>query len=105
VTAGAGALPHDPVDRDVLADVTSLGAAGDLWTHQTATGLDNGGYGTIAGGTARTDTDRDGMPDAWETAHGLNPASAADSTGDFDHTGYTNLEKYLNGRLDGSYPG
>ncbi|MEN3356565.1 MAG: hypothetical protein V7637_547, partial [Mycobacteriales bacterium] len=101
VIATAGALPHDAVDRDVLADVTSLGSAGDLWSHQTATGLDNSGYGTIAGGTARTDTDRDGMPDSWETAHGLNPGSATDATGDFDHTGYTNAEKYLNGLLDG----
>ena len=105
VTASVGAVPRDAVDRDVLADVTSLGTAGDLWSHQTATGLGNDGYGTIPGGTARTDTDRDGMPDAWETAHGLNPGSAADATGDFDHTGYTNVEKFLNGRLDGSYPG
>ncbi|MEN3357505.1 MAG: large repetitive protein, partial [Mycobacteriales bacterium] len=46
-----------------------------------------------------------GMPDSWETAHGLNPGSATDATGDFDHTGYTNAEKYLNGLLDGGYPG
>ena len=36
------------------------------------------------------DTDRDGMPDAWEAAHGLNPA-VADNNGDFDGDGYTNL--------------
>jgi len=41
------------------------------------------------------DTDNDGMPDTWETAHGFNPA-VADDTGDADNDGYTNLEEYLN---------
>lgn len=44
---------------------------------------------------AATDSDGDGMPDAWEQAHGLNPADAAD--GSIPSTdGYTNLEVYLN---------
>ncbi|GAA5187082.1 hypothetical protein GCM10023322_34610 [Rugosimonospora acidiphila] len=104
VVAHSGALPRDQVDTKVMADVTSLGGAGDLWSHQTATGLGNDGYGTISGATAPTDTDRDGMPDSWETRHGLNPNSASDATGDLDHTGYTNLEKYIDGLLDGRYP-
>ncbi|GEM_PF-664711 len=41
------------------------------------------------------DTDGDGMPDAWERKHGLNP-SVADNNGDFDADGYTNLEEYIN---------
>ena len=41
------------------------------------------------------DTDGDGMPDAWETMHGLNPNSA-DNNGDFDADGYTNIEEYIN---------
>ena len=41
------------------------------------------------------DTDTDGMPDAWETAHNLNP-NAGDNNGDFDSDGYTNLEEYVN---------
>jgi hypothetical protein len=41
------------------------------------------------------DTDNDGMPDTWETAHGFNP-NAADDKGDADSDGYTNLEEYLN---------
>jgi len=102
VVAQAGALPRDDVDDLVLADVRSLGATGDLWAHQSETSLPNSGYGTLNGGTAPTDTDRDGMPNAWETAHGLNP-NTNDATGDFDHTGYTNIEKYINGILDGSY--
>jgi hypothetical protein len=105
VIAGAGASLHrDQVDALVIADVMSLGKLGTLWTTQTATGLPNSGYGTLAGGTAPADTDKDGMPDAWETKYGLNPNSATDAIGDFDHTGYTNVEKYINGIADGSYP-
>jgi len=105
VTAGAGASLHrDQVDALVIADVMSFGKSGDLWTHQTATGLANSGYGTLAGGTAPVDTDRDGMPDAWETRYGLDPANPSDATGDFDHTGYTNVEKYINGIVDHLYP-
>jgi hypothetical protein len=103
--AGVGASLHrDQVDALVIADVMSLGKTGKLWTRQTDTGLANSGYGTLAGGTAPVDTDRDGMPDAWETRYGLNPNSAADATGDFDRTGYTNVEKYVNGIADGTYP-
>lgn len=48
------------------------------------------------------DTDRDGMPDAWEKQHGLNPADATDGNQDLTGDGYTNLEKYLNS-LVGEY--
>src|SRR3954452_12928782 len=41
------------------------------------------------------DTDADGMPDWWETKHGLNPNSAADNKLDFDNDGYINLQEYL----------
>jgi hypothetical protein len=105
VIAHAGASLHrDQVDALVLADVTSLGKAGDLWTSQSKTGLANGGYGTLAGGTPPVDTDRDGMPDAWEIRYGLHPNDPSDANGDFDHTGYTNIEKYINSLADGSYP-
>ena len=46
------------------------------------------------------DTDLDGLPNEWETAHGLNPNSPADdfsdANADADGDGYTNLEEYLN---------
>ncbi|GAA3298776.1 hypothetical protein Dvina_11985 [Dactylosporangium vinaceum] len=36
-----------------------------------------------------------------ESAHGLNPNNASNGTGDFDDTGYTNVQKYINGLLPG----
>ncbi|MBN1309746.1 MAG: hypothetical protein JXA18_17630 [Chitinispirillaceae bacterium] len=43
------------------------------------------------------DSDHDGMPDAWESAHGLNPKNADDRNNtDLSTDGYTNLEMYLN---------
>ena len=42
------------------------------------------------------DTDGDGMPDAWERSHALDPGNPADGNGDADGDGYTNLEEYLN---------
>jgi hypothetical protein len=105
VLADAGASLHrDQVDTLVVADVQSLGKSGSLWTHQTATNLANSGYGTLAGGVPPADSDGDGMPDAWETRYGLDPHDPSDGTGDFDGTGYTNVEKYINGLYDGSYP-
>ena len=42
------------------------------------------------------DADSDGMPDAWETAHGLNPA-VNDAAGDLDGDGVSNLAEYQQG--------
>ena len=44
-----------------------------------------------------TDSDGDGIPDIYETAHGLNPNNAADAKLDSDGDGMTNLQEYLAG--------
>ncbi len=41
------------------------------------------------------DSDRDGMPDSWERAHGLRPL-ADDSATIAPGNSYTNIETYLN---------
>ena len=43
------------------------------------------------------DTDHDGMPDAWEIKHELNPSQADAGPLDTDGDGYTDVEEYLNG--------
>lgn len=43
-----------------------------------------------------TDSDGDGLPDAWEQANGTNP-SVADALADLDGDGSTNLQEYLAG--------
>jgi hypothetical protein len=58
--------------------------------------LDSKGWPVLAAGTAPQDSDHDGMPDGWETAHGLNP-NLDDSAQDPNGDGYTNLEEYING--------
>ena len=52
--------------------------------------------------TAPTDTDGDGMPDEWESAHNLNPYDASDGKAieNSETFQYTNLEVYLNHLVD-----
>lgn len=57
---------------------------------------DVGGWPPLRSEPAPADQDQDGMPDAWEHAHGLHPLEAADRNDDRDGDGYTNLEEYLN---------
>ncbi|MBS0659473.1 MAG: hypothetical protein JSR82_14625 [Verrucomicrobia bacterium] len=43
------------------------------------------------------DSDGDGLPDAWETLYGFNPASPLDATLDADGDGQSNLAEFLAG--------
>ncbi|KAK8044392.1 Pectate lyase C [Apiospora rasikravindrae] len=49
VIANSGAMPRDEVDLFVVDSVKSLGTRGKIIKDQAATGLSNGGYGTIKG--------------------------------------------------------
>jgi Tol biopolymer transport system component len=44
-----------------------------------------------------SDTDGDGLPDTWESQHGLNPLDFSDGSFDSDGDGATNLEEYVGG--------
>ncbi|MBC7782274.1 MAG: hypothetical protein H7144_00425, partial [Burkholderiales bacterium] len=90
VLAGAGAsLNRDFTDNRLIGLV------------QTRTGqiisdpAQVGGWGTLTGGAAPTDTDQDGMPDAWEDDFGLNKNDALDRN-TLNLFGYTKLEEYIN---------
>jgi hypothetical protein len=54
-------------------------------------------YPTLSAGSTCVDTDEDGLPDAYEDAHGLNKHDAADASL-VEADGYTHLEHYLNGQ-------
>jgi len=55
-----------------------------------------GGYPDYKG-TPYADADNDGMPDNWETRHGLNPKDSSDASQDLNGDGYTNIEDFING--------
>jgi hypothetical protein len=91
---GATPWKRDEVDTVIYNNVVNR--TGSLITRESdLAGVSNGGFGTLAGGAAPLDSDGDGIPNAWETRHGTNPA-VANNNGDFDQDGYTDLEEYLN---------
>jgi hypothetical protein len=103
VVAQAGTCQHrDAVELRLIGQLSSLGTKGAIIGNES----DVGGQPAVTQVTrpAGFDTDGDGMPDAWETAHGLNPNSASDGSGD-SGDGYTNVEKYLNELADLACPG
>ena len=56
--------------------------------------------GRVNAGSGPLDTDRDGLPDEWEAAHGLDATDATgdnSASGDPDGDGMTNLQEYLSG--------
>ena len=56
---------------------------------------DVGGWPELNSTPAPEDTDHDGMPNAWELSHGLNPNDANDAN-KIGADGYTMLEVYIN---------
>ena len=97
--AGAS-LAKDDVDKRISADVDAGTGAiiNDIADVKAKYGKAWPEYKASDAQIAQAkDTDRDGMPDAFETLFGLNPASAADGNQiTRDKNGrYTNLEMYL----------
>src|SRR5439155_23609460 len=80
---------HDVVTRSVSAHGSKSGMPGIIDSQ-----ADVGGWPQLKGGEAPIDSDHDGIPDAWETAHGLNPNDPSDGAKDSVGDGYTNLERY-----------
>jgi hypothetical protein len=98
---GANYPRYDSVDARVVSDVrnrrvTAYGSKTKL-PGIIDSQKDVGGYPELKGGIAPTDTDRDGIPDDWEAAHGLDHANAVDAAMLSSRSGYSNLEEYLNG--------
>jgi hypothetical protein len=91
---GAWVANRDPVDaRLVQQYATNTGIS-----TRVANEASVGGLPTLASGAACADADADGLPDAWETAHGLSSSTASDGNARrAGANGYTNLELYLSG--------
>ena len=86
--AGATKPFRDSLDTRIVNDVLKGGGS--------TSGIGYGGpWPELSGGPPPVDTDNDGMPDAWERRHGLNPKAAADGS-KVAENGYTNVENYLN---------
>ena len=96
---GANRPALDAHDRRIVREVAERsfsvkGSRGGL-PGIIDTQADVGGWPELKSGPALTDTDGDGMPDAWETSHGLDPANAADANQIPATSDWTNLELYL----------
>jgi pectate lyase len=88
---GNWVVKRDSPDARVISEYQA-GNSGAFFTVDDAAHV----IPSIDPGTACQDTDHDGMPDAYEIAHGLNPNDPSDAQKDSGN-GYTWLERYLNG--------
>jgi hypothetical protein len=95
-SAGATRPKRDAVDVRIVDMVRSGQVTYDAGRGIITDVEQVGGYPEYAG-EPYADADSDGMPDAWETEHGLNPQNASDSAADANGDGYTNIEDFLNG--------
>jgi hypothetical protein len=91
VVSGVGAIlpKRDSVDVRIIREVTTN--TGHIIDAQDEVG----GWPELHSLPALADSDHDGVPDAWETAHGFDPGNPDDGNKKSDG-GYTMLEVYLN---------
>lgn len=92
---GATRPARDAVDERIIASVRS--GKPKFGNGIITSPADVGGWPEYHSAAPPADTDHDGMPDAWERQHGLNPLDAADAHQDPDADGYLNVEEFLNG--------
>jgi hypothetical protein len=93
--AGASFPRRDPVDLRVIGSVRT---GRPVFKEGIIDSPDDvGGWPEYRPAEAPEDADADGMPDAWETRHGLDPRDPSDAKKDGDRDGYTAVEEYLNG--------
>jgi hypothetical protein len=101
VLAGVGCVvpTRDPIDQRIVQEVQNrTGTIIDVqggYPHGTPYSTSQVAWQVLNCNTAApADTDHDGMPDTYESAHGLNPIDPADRA-TLAANGYPNLENYL----------
>jgi pectate lyase len=110
VLGRAGCWPRDRVTRRTVEEVKNK--TGAWGRNAPAVPTDEWFLDGLTPGKAPADADGDGMPDAWEKAHGLDPENPADATKvvpagaskNDRHRGYTYIEFYVNELADGLVP-
>ncbi len=98
--AGATLPKRDTMDQRIINNVKNrTGRFIDVqggFPHGTDYELTTGAWPVLQTLPAPADADKDGMPDAWEKTHKLNPADGRDASLYTLNKLYTNLEIYLN---------
>lgn len=94
--AGAS-LKRDNVDTRIVTEVeTGKAPYGKNKNGIIDSQTDVGGWPDLASSPVLPDGDQDGMPDAWETSHNLDPRNGNDAPAYTLSKQYTNIEVYLN---------
>jgi len=97
-TVGACKPSRDAIDQRIVRSVRDKTGTSRVST--------TGPWPDLASGAPSppADSDHDGMPDAWEKAHGLDPDDSRDGAA-IGPNGYTNVENYLNELAGDTIPG
>jgi len=99
LTKAGCSLHRDAIDTRIVSEVRN-----GTFTHRGSNGSTNGlidtqsdvgGWPELQTAARETDTDFDGIPDAWETQFGLDPNDPLDARKTTLVTGFTNLEVYM----------
>jgi len=101
LAASAGAFPRDKMDARLASYLSKpVDARPAAWRNEKGVEMGDGLVAVLPASAAAKDSDGDGMPDAWEAAHGLDPKSATDGASFGKATqcpaGYTALECFIN---------
>lgn len=100
MVANAGCFPRDPMDKRLMEPVRKRKIDPRSTIEPRAQVNDAFKLYTKNPPPAPKDSDSDGMPDEWESAHGLNPNVQDHNGTNLSPEGYTNIEVYLNELAD-----
>ncbi len=93
-TVGASLPYRDYTDCYMVDEALSFGKKGEFIANEGSLVYGLPTTWTVWKGNVRVDSDKDGMPDAWETANGTDPNK--DDAMTIAANGYANIENYIN---------